>query len=66
MRVYELMTALSELPSGAEVFCTAALTVNEVESGTVMDYEDEDNILYEVSRPLDNLDTNGNRVYLGF
>lgn len=66
MRVYELMAELSKLPSGTEVFCTAALTVNEVESGIVIDDEDEDNILYEVSRPLDNLDTNGNRVYLGF
>lgn len=66
MKVYELMAALSELPSGAEVICTTALTVNEVESGIVIDNEDEDNILYEFSKPLDNLDTNDNRVYLGF
>lgn len=66
MKVYELMNVLAELPSGAEVFCTAALTVNEVESGIVLDKEDEDNILYEISKPLDNVEKNNNRVYLGF
>lgn len=66
MKVYELMSALAELPSGMEVFCSSALTVNDVESGIVLDDEDEDDILYEVSKPLDNIDNNGNRVYLGF
>lgn len=68
MKVYELMSALAELPSGADVFCTAALMLNEVECGTLLDDTDDeiDMWLYEVSKPLDSLDNNGNRVYLGF
>lgn len=68
MKVYELMNVLAELPSGADVFCTAALTLNEVECGTLLDDTDEDTDvwLYEVSKPLDNVDKNNNRVYLGF
>lgn len=66
MKVYELMAALSELPSGAEVFCSSMLSVNDVESGIVADDEDKNNVLYEFYRPLDNVDTSCGKVYLGF
>lgn len=65
MKVYELMNALANLPSGMDVFCFSALTVNEL---VLMDNDDEntDKWLYEVSKPLDNVDKDDNRVYLGF
>lgn len=66
MRVYELMNALSELPSGAEVRCWLSLTVDELESGIVIDDEDKNNVLYEVAKPLDSVDNNGNHINLCF
>lgn len=66
MKVYELMNALAELPSGDEVLCFSALTVNELESGLVMDNDDKNNIIYEVRKPLDSVEKNNNHVYLGF
>lgn len=30
MRVYELMAELSKLPSGAEVYCSGSLSVNDL------------------------------------
>ncbi|MDE6733803.1 MAG: hypothetical protein K2J77_13130 [Oscillospiraceae bacterium] len=66
MKVYELMAALSELPSGAEVFCSSMLSVDDVKSGIVADDEDKNNVLYEFYRPLDNVDTSCGRVDLGF
>lgn len=66
MKVYELMNALSELPSGAEVSCWLSLTVNELERGLVMDDEDKNNILYEVIKPLDSVDEEAGRVNLSF
>lgn len=33
MKVYELMSALASLPSGADVMCSATLTVSELERG---------------------------------
>ena len=66
MKVYELMNALSELPSGAEVHCWLALTVDELKSGLVIDDEDKNNILYEVAKPLDSVANNGNHINLCF
>ena len=68
MKVYELMSTLVELPSGADVFCTACTCVNELEEGILMDDDSEDTNewLYEISKPLDNVDKINDRVYLGF
>lgn len=65
MKVYELMNALAEMPSGADVVCAASLTVNDVESGIVID-GDRDDPLYEVLKPLDNVEKNGVHICLGF
>lgn len=66
MRVYELMNALAGVPSGAEVSCFSSLTVNELESGIIMDDGDKNNILYEVRKPLDSVDGDNSRIYLCF
>lgn len=66
MRVYELMNELANLPSGAEVSCFSSLTVNDLESGIILDDEDKNNILYEVKKPLDSVDGDNSRVYLCF
>lgn len=65
MKVYELMDALSKLPSGLEVSCSAALTVNELESGSHMGKIDGE-MIYAVSKDLDCVDDDEHRVFLSF
>lgn len=65
MKVYELMDALSKLPSGMEVSCSASLTVNELESSSRMGKIDGE-ITYAVSKNLDCVDNDGHRVFLSF
>lgn len=68
MKVYELMNALAELPSGAEVFCFSSTTVNELKSGIVLDYDNKGNNIYEIRKPLDSVEKgeSNNCVYLDF
>lgn len=66
MRVYELMNALAGAPSGAEVICWSSLTTNELENGLVIDDEDENNMLYEIAKPLDSVEKDGDHVNLCF
>lgn len=66
MRVYELMNALSELPSGAEVICWSVLTTDELENSLMIDDEDKNNILYEVAKPLDSIESSSDHISLCF
>lgn len=66
MKVYELMDALSKLPSGAEVSCTATLTVKELESGSKMFEDDEGGTAYAVIKKLDCVEHDDNLVFLSF
>lgn len=44
MKVYELMNALASLPSGADIMCSATLTVSELEAGGQMGKDEYDEI----------------------
>lgn len=43
MKVYELMAALAETPSGAEVYCSGSLSVNELRNCTTVSEDDKEN-----------------------
>ena len=64
MKVYELITALMNLPSGADVICGAIMTVNELKSGGKVGVDD-DGTMYAVNKPLVEVDYN-DKVYLNF
>ena len=68
MKVYELMKELAEMPSGAEVFCSATITVNELKDGVDFGEADNGDTMYNVCKPLDDVDDiDGNgRVCLNF
>lgn len=61
MKVYELMSALADLPGGADVICSATLTVNELRDGIDFGEADNGDTLYNICKPLvDVEDVDGN------
>lgn len=68
MKVYELMAALSELPSGAEVYCSGSLSVNDLRKCiTVSNDHKEGDMLRSVIERLDGVDAvDEHFVYLNF
>lgn len=66
MKVYELMNELSKYPSGAEVKCSAVLTVPELENGDEYGEDEFGDMLYSFFNNLDCVSGEDNRVYLNF
>lgn len=66
MKVYELMNALASLPSGADITCSASLTVSELESGDQLGEDEYDEMIYSVSKKLKFVDSETNTVCLEF
>lgn len=66
MKVYELMNTLASLPSGADIMCSAALTVSELESGNPLGEDENDEMLYAVSKELKFIDSEKDTVCLEF
>lgn len=66
MKVYELMGELSKLPSGAEVSCSATLTVKELESGSKLFEDDEGGTAYAVTKNFGFVECEDDHVYLNF
>ena len=66
MKVYELMNALADLPGGADVFCSAALSVRELKAGIDFGEDDSGNNLYSISKPLDCVEDYNGRISLNF
>lgn len=66
MKVYELMNALASLPSGADIMCSATLTVSELEAGGQMGEDEYYEMLYSVSKELKFVDSEKDTVCLEF
>lgn len=43
MKVYELMAALADVPSGAEVYCSGSISVKELRNCTTVNEADKEN-----------------------
>lgn len=66
MKVYELMAKLAEYPSGADVRCSALISVPELENGEECGQDEFGDIMHLVDKNLDSIENEGNVVYLGF
>lgn len=63
MKVYELMNELAKYPSGAEVKCSATLTVPDLENGENCGADEFGDTLYSVFYNLDCVNGEDNRRY---
>lgn len=66
MKIYELMNTLASLPSGADIMCSATLTVSELESGSQSGEDEYDEMIYSVFKELKFVDSENNTVCLEF
>lgn len=69
MKVYELMSELTKFPSGADVRCSAILTVPELENGEDFGEDDFGDDMYAVDKALDSVEkseSENDLVYLNF
>lgn len=69
MKVCELMNELSKFPSGANVRCSATLSVPELENCENLGEDEFGDELYSVYKDLDyveNSENNNNLIYLNF
>lgn len=66
MKVYELMSKLAEFPSGAEVKCSASLTIPELENYDKCGEDEYGDDLYSFYKDLNFVDNDNDRVYLEF
>lgn len=53
MKVYELMSALADLPSGAEILCSVTLTADELWEGVDFGKDDKGNTIYNITKAPD-------------
>ena len=68
MKVYELMSALENLPSGAEIYCSGTLSINDLKEGSLV-YSNvkESDALYNVIKHLETVTVKDERrLYLNF
>lgn len=69
MKVYELMSKLEVLPSGAEVMCEGVKTINNLMSEGSTINDKYDNPLYKINEHIIDIyfnETDNNKVYLQF
>lgn len=66
IKVYELMSKLEKLPSGAEVVCSGMKTVDEIEESEPMGQNDYRINQYQITENIVDVDLEGNHVYLQF
>ena len=66
MKVYELMTRLEKLPSGAGVICSGIKTVEDIEESNPIGNDEYGNKEYSISENIVDVDMEGNHVYLQF
>lgn len=66
MKVYELMAELSKFPSGADVRCSAALSVPELKNYEELGEDEFGDKLYSVYKDLDSVKNDGELVHLNF
>ena len=64
MKVYELMAMLEEMPSGAEVMCSGAETLDRITDADSIGVDEQGNMEYPVTRNIVDVDLEGKRVFL--
>lgn len=64
MKVYEMMKLLADLPSGADVYCSAALTVPELKSGLLLEADKPGKELYAITKKLESVDCDDHNVFI--
>lgn len=64
MKVYELMSELLKLPSGADVKCSASITTPELERHDTCGKDDFGDDLYSIYLNLDFVSEHDNVIYL--
>lgn len=62
MKVYELMSALEKMPCGAEVYCSLAITGDELDNLEILD--DGNDRTYGITKSLKEIDCDDNSVSL--
>lgn len=66
MRVYELMSRLENLPSGAKVMCSGVYTIDKLTNSMPFDEDDYGNKEYLIAEEIIEFDIEGDYVYLQF
>lgn len=66
IKVYELMTMLEKLPSGAEVMCSGVKTFDGITDNPVIGEDSYGNKEYSISEIIVDVDLEGDYVYLQF
>lgn len=66
IKVYELMSQLEKLPSGAEVMCSGAKTVDELEESESLGKNDYGIDQYSITESILDVEIESNHVYLQF
>lgn len=66
IKVYELMSNLEKLPSGAEVMCSGVKTLDDVTDNPAIGEDSYGNKEYPISEIIVDVDLEGNHVYLQF
>lgn len=66
IKVYELMSKLEKLPSGAEVMCSGVKTLDSITDSDSLGEDGYGNKEYLISENIVDIDLEGNHVYLQF
>ena len=66
MKVYELMNILSDMPSGADVLCGGAFTVNELKNCENSGSDDNGKDLYLFAKDVRDVENTEDVVYINF
>lgn len=66
MKVYELMSQLAVCPSGADVSCSATLSVPELKEYESLGEDEYGDNLYSFNKDLNSVENEGETVYLSF
>lgn len=66
MKVYELMSVLAGLESGADVKCSGLLTVPELESGETCGEDEFGDEMHPVQKDICSIESEDDLVYLNF
>lgn len=66
IKVYELMSKLEKLPSGAEVMCSGVKTLDSITDNDPLGEDGYGNKEYPITENIVDVDLKGNHVYLQF
>lgn len=66
MKVYELITILAGMPSGANVLCGGSFTVNELKNCENSGSDDSGKDIYAFAKDVSDVENIDNAVYINF